>query len=117
MNMYKSYKVEGYKYRIPRPKRSFQISADLKLSVVNHKSRWIIAFARGHERIFSTCDRLNRSEALSLISFLSDYVNLVKPTEATVLNASLRAKTNGIVRDAEALTGLAVSNDTQKAEG
>jgi hypothetical protein len=109
MNLYKSYKVKGYQYRIPRPKRSFQISADLKLSVCNHKSRWIIAFARGHERVFSTCDRLNRSDALALINFLSDYVNLIKPTEATVLNASAKARTNGIIRDVAALTGLAVT--------
>lgn len=105
---YKSIKVDRHKFRVPIPKRRIQISADLSLSVCLHKNRWICAFTRGWDREFRTCDTLNRSQALKMISFLSDYVNLVKPTEATVLNASIRARTNSIVRDSEALTGLAV---------
>jgi hypothetical protein len=105
---YRSIKIERNKYRVPIPKRRMQISADMKLSVCEHKGRWVAAFTHGWDNVFYGCDTLNRTEALKMISFLSDYVNLVKPTEATVLNASIRARTNAIVRDAETLTGLAV---------
>lgn len=108
---YKSIKVEQNKYRVPIPKRRMQISANMTISVCNHKGRWIVAFTEGWDYVFNGCDTLNRTQALKMISFLSDYVNLVKPTEATVLNASIRARTNSMIRDAEALTGLAVSNE------
>lgn len=105
---YKSIKIEKNRHRVPIPKRRMQISVDLRLSVCEHKGRWVIAFTRGWDNEFIGCDTINRSEALKMISFLSDYINLVKPTKATVLNASIRARTNSIVRDTEALTGLAM---------
>lgn len=105
---YKSQRVKGYLYKVRNPKRRMQISADLSAGIVEHKGRWIVAFTHGWEREFLTCDTLNRSEALKMISFLCDYINLVKPTEATVLNKSIRARTNGMIRDAEALTALAM---------
>ena len=104
---YKSIKLDRHKYRVPIPKRRMQISADLKLSVCEHKGRWVAAFTYGWYNEFRTCDTLNRTQALKMISFLSDYVNLVKPTQVTFLNASARAKANSIIRDVEALTGLA----------
>jgi hypothetical protein len=107
---YKSIKTLRNKYRVPIPKRRMQVSVDLKLSVCEHKGRWIVAFTHGWDNEFMGCDTLNRTQALKMISFLSDYVNLVKPTQATQLNASIKARTNSIVRDAEALTGLAVTN-------
>lgn len=112
--LYKSIKVERNKYRVPIPKRRMQISADMKLSVCEHKGRWIAAFTHGWDNTFDGCDTLNRTQALKMISFLSDYVNLVKPTEATILNASIRARTNQITRDTEALTGLAVTTKENK---
>jgi hypothetical protein len=107
---YKSIKIEKNRYRVPIPKRRMQISADLTVSICEHKGRWIIAFTKGWEYQFDGCNTLNRTQALKMISFLSDYVNLVKPTQTTALNASIKARTNSIVRDAEALTGLAVTN-------
>jgi len=107
---YKSIKLERHKYRVPIPKRRMQISADLSLSICEHKGRWIVAYTRGWDKVFDSCDTLNRTQALRMISFLSDYINLVKPTNETVLNASIRARTNSITRDAEALTGLALRN-------
>lgn len=106
---YKSIKIERGKYRVPIPKRRTQINVDLKLSICEHKGRWVLAFTRGWDNVFNGNETLNRSQALKMISFLSDYVNLVGPTEATVLNSSIRARTNSIVRDAESLTGLAVA--------
>jgi len=105
----KSIKIERNKYRVPIPKRRMQVSADMKISVCNHKGKWIIAFTRGWDNIFYGCDTLNRTQVLKLISFLSDYINLVKPTEATALNASARSRTNGIIRDVEQLTALALN--------
>lgn len=108
LEFYKSIKLDRHRYRVPRPKRRLQISVDLQMSVCNHKGRWVVAYTYGWDHFFRPCDTLNRTQALKMISFLSDYVNLVKPTEATTLNASIRAKTNSITRDAEALTGLAM---------
>lgn len=110
---YKSIKLERNKYRVPIPKRRMQISADLSLSICNHKGRWIVAFTQGWDKIFWGCDTLNRTQALRMISFLSDYVNLVKPTEATHLNATIRAKSNSIIRDTEHLTALAVERKSK----
>lgn len=110
-----SIKVDKGRYRVPIPKRRMQLSANVSFSVCSHKGRWIVALTEGWDKEFSTCNTLSRSNAIKLISFLSDYVNLVKPTETTVLNASIRAKTNSIVRDAEQLTGLAMKNQEVKA--
>lgn len=114
MVKYNSIKVARHRYRCPIPKRRMKISADLHLSVCRHKGRWVAAFTHGWDKEFRGCDTLNRTQALKMISFLSDYVNLVKPTEATHLNASIRAKTNSIVRDAEALSGIAVKVSNEK---
>lgn len=111
---YKSIKVERHKYSVPIPKRRLQISVGTHLCVCNHKGRWVVAFTQGNgfsEYFFEGRNTLNRTQALKMISFLSDYVNLVKPTEATFLNASVRAKTNSVIRDTEALTGLAIKKN------
>lgn len=113
---YKSIKIERHKYRVPIPKRRLQISADMRMSVCNHKGRWVIAYTYGFDHVFRSCDTLNRTQALKMISFLSDYINLVKPTEATVLNASARAKTNSIIRDVESLTALAMNDEQRSGE-
>lgn len=104
---YKSVKIGRGRFRVPIPKKRMQLSANLGFSVCEHKGRWVVALTEGWDKEFWTCNTLNRSGALKMIAFLSDYVNLVNPTEATVLNASIRARTNSIVRDANALTGLA----------
>lgn len=91
-----------------------QISANFQLSIVNHKNRWVAAFTHGWDYEFNGCDTLNRTRALQMISFLSDYVNLVQPTDETILNASLKAKTNGIRRDVDALTALALKKEDKK---
>jgi len=108
---YKSIKVDRHTFRVPIPKKRMQLSANAHFAICNHKNRWIVALCEGVEHKFRTCNRLNRSEALKMIAFLSDYINLVGPTDATVLNASIRARTNGIMRDANSLTGLAVPHD------
>lgn len=105
---YKSIKVDRHTFRVPIPKKRMQLSANIHFAICNHKNRWIVALTQGWDKEFIGCNTLNRTQALKMISFLSDYVNLVKPTEATVLNASIRARTNSITRDTEALTGLAV---------
>lgn len=111
---YQSIKIARNHYRVPIPKRRMQISVDLTVSICNHKGRWVAAFTHGWDKEFYGCDTLNRTQALKMISFLSDYVNLVKPTEATFLNASIRAKTNSIIRDAESLTGIAATSENKK---
>lgn len=106
--IYQSVKIGKSKYRVPRPKRRLQINANDSFCVVNHKNRWVIAIVSGWDREFYSCDTINRTQALNLISFLSDYINLVKPTEATALSASLKASTNRIIKTGQELTGIAV---------
>lgn len=84
MSEYKAHKVEKGLYRLPRPKRKCAINVVTSLSVCRHKGRWIVALTNEHkwgERTFKGNETINRSQALKMISFLSDYVNLVKPTE------------------------------------
>lgn len=111
---HKSIKIDRYRYRVPIPKRRMQISVDLKMSVVEHKGRFIIAYTRGFENIFNSCDTINRSEAIKMIGFLSDYVNLVKATKATALNASIRKSSRSIETYANHLTGLKLNNKEKK---
>jgi hypothetical protein len=114
MRLYKSIKIKGHnKYRAPIPKRRMQISADLKMSIVEHKGRWVIAFVRGWEHEFNGCDTLNKSDALKALNFLCDYLNLVAPNDVTILNASMRARTRGLLRDAEKLTAVAALKDSK----
>jgi hypothetical protein len=108
---FRSIKIGSNHYRVPIPKRRMQVSADLKISVCEHKGRLAVAFTRGWDNEFYGCDTLNRTQALKLICFLSDYVNMVKPTEATALNASLKASTNRIIKTGQELTALAVKSE------
>lgn len=110
-NPYKSVKIGSSKYRVPRPKRKMQLNANDSFCIVNHKGRWIVALAKGWDREFYSCDTINRTQALNLISFLSDYVNLVKPTEATALTSSLKASTNRIVRVGQELSAIAIRGE------
>lgn len=111
MTLYKSQKVSKNLYRVPRPKRRMQLNANEKFCVVNHKGRWIVALAKGLDSQFKSCDTLNRTQALLLINFLAEYVNLVKPTNATTLNASIKASVNRITKASHELTGIATRNE------
>lgn len=84
-----------------------QLNANEKFCVVNHKGRWIVALTKGWDSQFKSCDTLNRTQALLLINFLAEYVYLVKPTNATTLNASIKASVNRITKASHELTGIA----------
>lgn len=110
MAKYESVKIGKNKYSAPRPKRRYSINVSDKLCVVKHKGRWIVALTQGEgwKSVFMGNQTINRTQALQMISFLSDYVNLVKPTDATFLNASIKASSNRIIKNTQELTGLAV---------
>lgn len=112
-NRHRSVKIGNRKYRVLNSKRRIALNVYQRFSVVYHKNRWVIAFVEdesmGVTNVFKSCHTINRSEALRLIGFLSDYVNLVKPTEATTLNASNKVSANRIIKNTHILTGLAVS--------
>lgn len=117
---YKSKKIGKALYQIPIPKRKIAINVTTSLSICNHKNRWIVALTNEHnwgQRTFKGNETINRSQALLMIQFLTDYVNLVMPTEATALNASLKAATNRLVKTGIELTALAVNNEHRKAIG
>lgn len=111
MQKYKSVKIEKNKYSAPNPKRRFSINVSDKLCIVNHKGRWIIALTHdeGWKSYFYGNQTINRTQALKMIGFLSDYVNMVKPTEATFLNASIKASANRIVKNTNELTGKIIN--------
>lgn len=111
---YKSYKIGKGLYRVRIPKRKIAINVCTGLSICNHKGRWIVALTnekKWGERTFQQNETINRTQALLMIQFLTDYVNLVKPTEATALNASLKASTSRLIKTGIELTALAVSNE------
>lgn len=113
-NRYKSVKVGKNRYNVPRPKRRKSLNVMRSLNIVNHKNRWVVALTEDTwtTREFRSCDTINRTEALNIISFLTDYINLVKPTEATALNAGIKVSTNRIHRLTTELTAIAL-NETQ----
>lgn len=116
MRLNKSVKIGKNLYRVPRPKKSMKINANEAFCVVEHKGRWVVAITSGWDREFVGNQKLNRTEALQLISFLSYYVNLVKPTDATALHASIKVSTNRITRSAHELVGVAVGKEFRSNE-
>lgn len=110
-NHNKSFKVEKKLYRVRNPKRRIQINVNRHLMICNHKGRWVVAFTHSQgwdSGFFENNETINRTEALKMISFLSDYVNLVKPTQATALNASIKVSANRIKSNAAQLVGLVI---------
>jgi hypothetical protein len=103
-----SIKIGKNLFRAKNPKRRMQLNAYQTLAVVKHKGRWIVALTEGWDREFHSCNTINRTDALRIISFLGDYVNLVKPTNETLLNASIKSSANRITRNANELFGEVV---------
>ncbi len=114
MRLNKSVKMGDNIYRVPRPKKSMKINANEAFCICEHKGRWVVAITSGWERVFKGNQKLNRTEALQLISFLSYYVNLVKPTDATTLHASIKVSANRITRSANELAGIALDKEFQE---
>jgi hypothetical protein len=120
LNLYKTRRTSqiDFSHEFSIPKRSFQIGVWKQFSICHHNGRWVVSLTSGKRtRYFNHGETINRTQALKLISFLSDYVNMVKPTEETILNKSIRAKTNSTIRDAETLTGLAIKNKEAHQNG
>lgn len=116
MNYNKSVKIGNNLYEAGRPKRRIKINAYQSLNIIHHKGRWIIALAEldgNWRRVFKSCHTINRTQALLMISFLSDYVNLVKPTQATALTASLKASTNRIIKTGQELSAIAIKKEIE----
>lgn len=88
-----------------RPIRSFQISANMKLAVVNHKGKLSVAVIDGNRK-YMGCDRINYSEAVTLLGWLAHFINMVKPLEATAIYATGKAHLKGAGRAQEKLLGL-----------
>lgn len=109
MTNYKSEKVNKNTYRARRPKKRMQLNAYQTFCVVQHKNRWIVALTEGFDREFKSCHTINRTQALQMINFLAEYINLVKPTDATELHARIKVSSNRIIRSANELTGIAMS--------
>lgn len=111
--IHKSIKIGKNKYRAPKPKRRIAINVSQHLCVVQHKNRWIVALTHdeGWEtRFFRANQTINRTQALKLISFLSDYVNLVKPTNATTAHAKIKVASNRIKNASTELLSIASEN-------
>lgn len=96
MKKYLTEKIKAYTFKVGFCKRRLSLNTSRSLCIVNHKNRWAVALTDDNwsDRTYRTCDMINRTEALRIISFLTEYVNLVKPTEATALAASIKASTN-----------------------
>ena len=114
--MNKSVKVATNKWNAPRPKRRVRLNVMRSLNIVHHKGRWVVALTDDGwtERYFRSCDTINRTEALKIIGFLSEFINMVKPTEASTLTASIKASTNRTNRVASELSALALGIEALK---
>lgn len=112
--LYKSKKIGKNCWSAGRPKRRLSLNVFRSLNILNHKNRWVVALAEtdnNFNRTFRSCDTINRTEALRIISFLAEYVNLVKPTQATALAASIKASTNRTCKIASELSAIAVDTE------
>lgn len=57
---------------------------------------------------------MSYSNALRLMAFIAKYINMVKPTEATILAASTKAHCKGIVRDQDKMLAEVFNLKTTK---
>lgn len=116
LNIYKSRKEGPNKYNFPRPRRKLGLNVFRSLCIGHHKGRWVVALTEDTwtQRIFRSCDTINRTDALRIIQFLTDYINLVKPTDATTLNASIKASANRILKNNQELTAIALNEEMKK---
>lgn len=109
----KSKKIGPKKYSVPIPKRRFSINISDKLCVVNHKNRWVVALTTGEgwQSSFRSNQTINRTQAIRMIGFLSEYINMVKPTNTTELHSNIKVSTNRIARSASELVAVALKNE------
>lgn len=112
INRHKSQKTsEKNLYKVRNPKKRMSLNVYQQFCITHHKGRWIVAFTedtRLNSRAFKSCHTINRSQAIQLINFLSEYINLVKPTDATRLQASIKASTNRTVSVSKELAAIAI---------
>lgn len=115
-NKYKSKKIGKRLYSVSIPKRRMAINVCDSLNIVNHKGRWVVALACSRDfgpRVFHGNQTINRTQAIRMIDFLLNYINLVKPTEATALHAGIKVLTNRITRNATELSALALNSEDE----
>lgn len=112
MKLNKSIKIGRHKYRVQRPRRRLSLNAVTCLCQIEHKGRPVVALTTGWDREFYSRDVINRTDAIRIINFLSDYINTVKPTNATALAASMKATTNRAVRVGQELSAIAVGAES-----
>lgn len=108
MIKHKSKKIEHNLYECKNPKRRQAINVCEHFAVVHHKGRWVVALTDNGK--FKCNQTINRSHALNLINFLTDYINLVKPTDATALHASIKVSANRIKKNATELVAIALKD-------
>lgn len=115
MKKYLTTKIKDKTFKVGYVKRRFGLNTSRSLCIVNHKNKWTVVLTDDDwsTRTYRTCDKISRSEALRIISFLTDFVNLVKPTEATALAASIKASTNRTLRVASELSAIAVNAEME----
>lgn len=113
----KSIKLGKGLYRLPNPKRQFTLNVDTKFCIVHHKGKWKVAICNldsNWHRVFKNYNAMNRSEALKLIELLLEYVNMVKPTDATKLHASTKVSARRILRNTTELAAIALDSEVIK---
>ena len=104
MKIKPSIKVTGERYVYHTDsKLRFAINPYQALAIVNHKKRFCLALVEntwGKENgNYRTNQKMSYTDALRLMAFIAKYINMVKPTEATILAASTKAHCKGIARD------------------
>ena len=112
----KSIKVEKNLYRVPNPKKQFTINVSDKVCIVHHKGKWKVAFCEldnNWHRVFQNNKTINRTEALKLIDLLIEYVNMIKPTDATKLHSSTKVSARRILRNNTELSAISLSKESK----
>jgi len=91
-----------------RPRRTFQISTTVKLAIVNHKDRLTVALIDPDKRQYKSCNMLSYGDALRLIGWLGEYINMVRPVQATLSASIITAHARGIDREKNKLLAEAL---------
>lgn len=117
MKIKPSTKVTGERYVYnTKSKLKFSINPYQALAIVNHKKRFCLALIEntwGKENgNYRTNQKMSYSDALRIMAFVAKYINMVKPTEATILAASTKAHCKGIARDQDRMLAKVFNKET-----
>lgn len=119
MKIKKSKRVVGthYTYKTPGSihQRCFSVNPREGIAIVNHKKHLTLTLIDKDSGTYKSNQMMSYTESLRLMAFIAKYINMVRPTEATLLTASSKTHCRAITRDQDKLLSHYFGEDKNEA--